>query len=82
MTVPKAIKILDWWIAQKQKAIKESCSDGKNSEVMTMLNDSENTAISNLKLIREQLIPNYKHPKKMQDICVGVKYCMDCNTDL
>jgi len=82
MTVPKAIKILDWWIAHKQKAIKKSCSDGKNSEVMTMLNDLENIAISNLKLIREQLIPNCKHPKKMQDTCGGIKYCMDCNTDL
>lgn len=82
MTVPKALKILDWWIAQRENVIKELFSDCTNSEVMTTIHDSEKTIISNLKLIRKQLIPNCKHPKKMQDTCGGVKYCMDCNTDL
>ena len=26
--------------------------------------------------------PNCNHPKKMQDTCDGVLYCMDCNEDL
>ncbi len=26
--------------------------------------------------------PNCRHPKKMQDTCDGVLYCMDCNEDL
>lgn len=82
MTVPKALKILDWWIAQRENVIKELFSDCTNSEVMTTIHDSEKTIISNLKLIRKQLIPNCIHPKKMQDTCGGVKYCMDCNTDL
>lgn len=32
--------------------------------------------------IRKNLIPNCKHPKKMQTTCNGVKYCMNCNWDL
>ena len=82
MTVPKALKILDWWIAQRENVIQELFVNCKDSEVMTTIHDSEKTIISNLKLIRKQLIPNCKHPKKMQDTCGGVKYCMDCNTDL
>ena len=82
MTVPKALKILDWWIAQRENVIKELFSDGTDSEVMTTIHDSEKTIIANLKLIRAQLIPNCKHPKKMQDTCGGIKYCMDCNMDL
>lgn len=82
MTINKAIKILDWWITQRENVIKELFLNCTNSEVMTTIHDSEKTIISNLKLIREQLIPNCKHPKKMQDTCGGVKYCMDCNTDL
>ena len=82
MTVPKALKLLDWWIAQRENVIKELFLDCKDSEVMTTIHDSEKTIISNLKLIRDQLIPNCKHPKKMQDTCGGIKYCMDCNTDL
>jgi len=82
MTVPKALKILDWWIAQRENVVHEFLSDCTNSEVMTTIHNSEKTIISNLKLIREQLIPNCKHPKKMQDTCGGVKYCMDCNMDL
>lgn len=82
MTINKAIKILDWWITQREKVVQEFCSDCKDFEVMTAIHDSEKTIIANLKLVREQLIPNCKHPKKMQDTCGGVKYCMDCNTDL
>lgn len=82
MTVPKALKLLDWWIAQRENVIKELFIDCKDSEVMTTIHDSEKTIIANLKLIREQLIPKCKHPKKMQDTCDGIKYCMDCNMDL
>ncbi len=82
MTVPKALKILDWWIAQRENVVQEFLSDCTNSEVMTTIHNSEKTIIANLKLIRGQLIPNCKHPKKMQDTCGGIKYCMDCNMDL
>lgn len=82
MTVLKALKILDWWIAQREHVIKELFLDCKDSEVMITIRDSEKTIIANLKLIRDELIPKCTHPKKMQDICAGVKYCMDCNLDL
>lgn len=32
--------------------------------------------------VLKQLQNNCKHPKKMHDICNGVKYCMNCNMDL
>ena len=32
--------------------------------------------------VLKQIQTNCKHPKKMQDICGGVKYCMNCNMDL
>jgi len=82
MTVPKALKLLDWWIAQRENVIKELFLDCKDSETMIIIRDSEKTIISNLKLIRDELIPNCKHPTKMQDTCAGIKYCMDCNMDL
>ena len=82
MTVPKALKILDWWITQRENVIKELFSDCKDFEVMTIIRDSEKTIIENLKLIRHELIPKCKHPKKMQDTCAGQKYCMECNCDL
>ena len=81
MTILKALKILDWWIAQRENVIKEIFSDTKDFEVMTIIHESEKTIIANLKLIRNELIPKCKHPKKMQDTCAGVKYCMACNFD-
>jgi len=33
-------------------------------------------------LILKLLTTNCKHPKKMQDTCEGVKYCMNCNMGL
>jgi len=82
MTVLKALKLLDWWIAQRENVLKELFIDTKDSEVMTIIHDSEKTIIANLKLIKHELTPKCKHPKKMQDTCGGVKYCMACNWDL
>ncbi len=82
MTILKALKLINWWIAQRENVIKELFLDCKDSETMIIIRDSEKTIISNLKLIRDELTPKCKHPKKMQDTCGGVKYCMDCNCDL
>ncbi|HET6457665.1 MAG TPA: hypothetical protein VFG24_02155 [Nitrosopumilaceae archaeon] len=35
-----------------------------------------------LKILRKEIAPNCKHPKKMHDTCKGQKYCMNCNMDL
>ena len=32
--------------------------------------------------VLKQLETNCKHPKKMQDTCGGVVYCMSCNIDI
>ena len=39
--------------------------------------------IENLELIRKELVPNCKHPKKMMDRTAdGQWYCMNCNYDI
>lgn len=44
--------------------------------------DMNNEYIAVLSRIAELLEIKCKHPKKDHDICKGVKYCMNCNTDL
>lgn len=84
MTVKKAIKMLDWWIDQRIKAMDEF---KKNWDYKTEVEDvaktmlkSDETVISNLEKIRAELVPKCKNPKKMIDTLPdGQKYCMDCN---
>ncbi len=84
MTVPNALKLLDWWINQREEQIKKLDTEYKfnDSEITTVLFKNEKTIIDNLKLIKKELIPKCKHPKKMQDMCGSQKYCMACNWDL
>ena len=87
MTVQKAIKIIDWWIEHKKTTIETFQEKWKNSDdtygVEKALTDSDKTIIENLELIRKELIPNCKHPKKMRDTNAdGLLYCMNCNLDL
>ena len=84
MTVPKALKILDWWIERRENSLKKLqeiiiFSDG---EITKALVNCDKMVIHNLKLIKKEIVPNCKHPKKMQDTCDGQKYCMSCNWDL
>ena len=84
MTVKIAIKILDFWINQREEKIKELDTkfDFKDSELTKTLLENEKIIIDNLKMIKKELVPKCRHPKKMQDTCKGVKYCMSCNLDL
>ena len=84
MTVKKAIKILDWWINQREEKIKLLDTEFKFNDpgITKVIFENEKTIIDNLKLILKEIVPNCKHPKKMQDKCNGVKYCMNCNLDL
>ncbi|EIJ65752.1 hypothetical protein BD31_I0833 [Candidatus Nitrosopumilus salaria BD31] len=51
--------------------------------VSKLLFNADKVTISNLEAIRSELIPNCKHPKKMQDRASnGQLYCMNCNFDL
>lgn len=87
MTVKKAIKILDWWINQKQEAMETLQEKWINSDdsygVEKALLDSDRVIISNLKTIKKELDPHCKHPKNMRDRTAdGQWYCMNCNFDL
>ncbi len=84
MTVKKAIKILDWWINQREEQIKKLDTEYKfnDSEITKVLFENEKTIIDNLKLIKKEIVPNCKHPKNMRDKCGGKEYCMNCNLDL
>ena len=87
MTIKKAIKILDWWIKQKtqgaEKLQKEWAFSKDMHDVGKILLDADQTVISNLEVIKQELIPKCDHPKKMQDVdSNGNRYCMNCNLDL
>ena len=87
MTVNKAIKILDWWINQKKHGIEKlkeewDYSDDRFGVTKTLLN-ADRITISNLDMIRKELVPNCNHPEKMRDKTPdGQWYCMNCNLDL
>lgn len=89
MTVKKAIEVLDWIINQKTKTNKEIYEPGilnAKYEIGATLYRTflkmEETDIYNLEAVKEHLVPDCKHPKKMHDTCNGQKYCMNCNMDL
>mgnify|MGYP001565688006 CR=1 FL=1 len=86
MTIQKAISILDWWIDQKKRGMEKLKKEWNYSDdthgIAKILLDADTTIIANLDLIRSELVPNCKHPKKMHDTCHGQKYCMTCNMDL
>ncbi|MDH3617555.1 MAG: hypothetical protein OEM89_02395 [Nitrosopumilus sp.] len=87
MTLQKALKIIDWWINQKRRAIehleKEWDYTTDSLGVGKTLLDMDRIVISNLEKIRKELTPNCKHPKKMRDKAPNGKwYCMNCNSDL
>ncbi len=87
MTVKKAIKILDWWINQKKHGVEKlkeewDYLDDDYGVTKTLLN-ADRIAISNLDMIRKELVPNCNHPEKMRDKTPdGQWYCMNCNLDL
>jgi len=87
MTVQKAIKIIDWWINQKKKAIegleKQWNFTTDSLGVGNTILDMDRTIMSNLETIRKELTPNCNHPKKMRDkTSDGQWYCMNCNYNL
>ncbi|MHA7648068.1 hypothetical protein [Nitrosopumilus sp. S4] len=91
MTIKKAIKILDWFI-ELQKNRSEGFADpqklwNQNHDFMRdfakSLSDSIQNEVEILQILRKELVPNCKHPKKMQDMdSNGNRYCMNCNMDL
>ena len=88
MTVKNAIKILDWWIDHKKRSMEKLQREWSHDSfeeirgIAKMIFDVDKVIITNLEKIRNELVPNCKHPQKMHDICKGQKYCMACNMDL
>lgn len=91
MTTKKAIKILDWLIEQQTNRA-EGFVDSKHSwnqgsdcigDLAKSLADSIQNEIQVLQILRKEIVPDCKHPKKMQDVDAnGNRYCMNCNMDL
>ena len=91
MTVKKAIEILDWILNNKTKTVEEflkpeiinAKSDIGMDLYRTILHVTE-TDINNLNALKEQLVPDCKHPKEDRDLDPVTKkpYCMACNLDL
>ena len=90
MTVKNAIEGLNFLIENKTKVKNEILdpnmmwnkgepSISKFTEALSSLLQRD---ISSLQKIKNEIEPKCKHPKKMQDICDGQRYCMNCNLDL
>lgn len=66
-----------------EKLVKDWKEDSPKSLAMSIASVHDDVAkclIFIKKLLEEK--PKCKHPKKMQDICKGQRYCMNCNEDL
>ena len=90
MTLKKAVDIIDFTIKRKLE-IREGFIDPQKPWNMGDVNISGITMelgrilgddVEILKLIRSQMIPKCKHPKKMRDHDGNGWYCMNCNWDL
>lgn len=88
MTSTKAIQIVDSLIENRTKHIAELrkpennwghgiAADIVEHDIVRMTHE-----IGVFEILRKEIAPNCKHPKKMQDMCKGQKYCMNCNMDL
>ncbi|WP_268544013.1 hypothetical protein [Candidatus Nitrosotenuis cloacae] len=89
MTVKNAVLILNLMIACKTRVKKELCEPGilnaksdLSADIYLLLQTVSQIDIDNLEILRKQLVPECRHPKKMHDICKGQKYCKACNADL
>ncbi len=91
MTLKKAVDIIDFTIKRKLE-IREGFIDPTKSwnrgdpnisVISTELGRILSDDVEILKLIRSQVIPKCKHPKKMRNRTAnGDEYCMNCNWDL
>ncbi len=71
MIVTKAIKILDWWIDQKKQSVKKlkiKCDDSDDYGITKTLLNADRITMFNQETIRNELVSDCKHPKKMRDI--------------
>lgn len=88
MTVKKAIKICDYLIeahVRNSGNIREKVKDWDSNlkGLGIVIAEVHEDVAKCIFAIKKNLIPNCKHPKKMQDMTPGgQRYCMNCNSDL
>jgi len=88
MTTKKAVQIVDMFIENRTKHIADlqrpenDWGYGIASEMVKHDIERMMHEIGWFKILRKEIAPPCKHPKKMHDICEGRKYCMACNMDL
>ena len=88
MTVKRAIEICDYLVKAHLKnsaGIRDLVKDWKTDTQGLAIKIAEvhEDVAECIFLIKKNLIPDCKHPKKMRDEAAdGQVYCMNCNTDL
>ena len=89
MTISKAIKLLDYYLGEKIKhydsiqTLEKLFSQKDSFEIAQLLRKYLESELVILKMLRAQIAPKCKHPKKYQDRMEnGSLYCMNCNMDL
>ncbi len=88
MTTKKAVRIVDEFIENRTKHIADlqrpehNWGNGITAQMIKHDIKHMTYEIGVFKILRKEIAPNCKHPKKMHDICKGQKYCMNCNMDL
>lgn len=87
MTSKKAVKIVEM-LLEKKISLRRGLTKPENKwpdmtgKIVHDLQTSLGREIDWLKLLKKEIAPPCKHPKKMHDMCGGQKYCMNCNMDL
>lgn len=89
MTISKAIKLLDYYLGKKTehheniRSLQNSFSQKDTFEIAQLMRRNLESELVILKMLRAQIVPKCKHPKKYQDkMKNGTLYCMNCNMDL
>lgn len=88
MTTKKAVRIVDGFLENRTKHIAElqrpenNWGHGIAAEAVAQDIARMTHEIGVFKILRKEIAPNCKHPKKMHDTSNGQKYCMNCNMDL
>lgn len=91
MTVKRAITLIDFLIEFEEKMQKIMVDPAHPwnysfdcvKDLANTLAKSHEDNIRILNIIKKELVPNCKHPKKMRDKSPDGKwYCLNCNSDI
>lgn len=88
MTTKKSVKIVEM-LHEKKTSLKEDLEKPENNwgdGIVAGLIQTELSSLTNeiewLKILKKEIAPNCKHPKKYLDRIKDQWYCMNCNLDL